>query len=113
MVKKGISSLAELSSAIRQVQLLKAKVKELTGRSGRQCLVLSIVGGQPGLSQTGIVNLTDIDRSTLADIVRRLCKEGLLERKRTQKDERAYAVKLTAAGSKELARIVSLVGSHK
>ena len=41
---------------------------------------------------------TGIDRSTLADIVRRMLKKGLLQRRRTKDDARAYAVKLTDEG---------------
>jgi DNA-binding MarR family transcriptional regulator len=39
-----------------------------------------------------------VDRSTLADIVRRMLKKGLLQRRRTKDDARAYAVKLTDEG---------------
>ncbi|MFZ1102753.1 MAG: helix-turn-helix domain-containing protein, partial [Hyphomicrobiaceae bacterium] len=41
------------------------------------------------------MNRTGIDRSTLADIVRRLTRKGLLQRCRTNEDARAYAVRLT------------------
>ena len=45
-----------------------------------------------------MVEKTGIDRSTLADIVRRMLKKGLLQRRRTREDARAYAVKLTEQG---------------
>jgi DNA-binding MarR family transcriptional regulator len=48
------------------------------------------------------VDKTGIDRSTLADIVRRLLKKGLLQRRRTKDDARAYAVKLTDEGARVL-----------
>ena len=51
-----------------------------------------------GLSQTDLVERTGVDRSTLADIVRRMLKKGLLQRRRTKDDARAYAVKLTEEG---------------
>ena len=38
----------------------------------------------------------------MADIVLRLIKRGLVSRKRTKHDARAYAVKLTADGSRVL-----------
>jgi DNA-binding MarR family transcriptional regulator len=71
----------------------------------RQLAVLTTVGENEGLSQTGIVERTGIDRSTLADIVRRLSKKGLLQRRRTKDDARAYAVKLTDDGEKLLRRV--------
>jgi MarR family transcriptional regulator, temperature-dependent positive regulator of motility len=64
----------------------------------RQISVLATIERNEGLSQTGLVNLTAIDRSTLADIVRRLQRKGLVQRRRTKEDARAYAVKLTEEG---------------
>ena len=60
------------------------------------------VASDEGASQTKLVNATGIDRSTLADIVRRLCRKGFLRRKRTREDARAYAVKLTDQGQRTL-----------
>lgn len=64
----------------------------------RQYAVLVTVSQNEGLSQTHLVDKTGIDRSTLADIVRRMLKKGLLQRRRTREDARAYAVKLSDEG---------------
>ena len=64
----------------------------------RQYAVLVAVSQNEGLSQTNLVEKTGVDRSTLADIVRRMLKKGLLQRRRTRDDARAYAVKLTEEG---------------
>lgn len=64
----------------------------------RQFAVLAAVSRNEGLSQTHLVHTTGIDRSTLADIVRRMLKKGLLQRRRTKDDARAYSVKLTEEG---------------
>jgi len=64
----------------------------------RQYAVLVAVSQNEGLSQTSLVEKTGVDRSTLADIVRRMLKKGLLQRRRTKDDARAYAVKLTDEG---------------
>jgi DNA-binding MarR family transcriptional regulator len=61
----------------------------------RQYAILASVAQNPDISQTGLVEQTGVDRSTLADIVRRLVKKGLLQRKRTRRDARMYAVRLT------------------
>ena len=71
--------------------------------TARQVQVLAAIEANAGASQTNIVNVTGIDRSTLADIVRRLSQRKLIERRRTKEDARAYAVKLTDAGRRELA----------
>ena len=73
-----------------------------TELTSRQAQVLAAIEANEGLSQTRIVADTGIDRSTLADIIRRLQKRGLIERRRTKDDARAYAVKLTAAGRREV-----------
>ena len=69
-----------------------------TDLTPRQFAVLVTVSQHEGLSQTDLVDHTGIDRSTLADIVRRMLKKGLLQRRRTKEDARAYAVKLTEEG---------------
>ena len=61
----------------------------------RQFAVISAVARDPNISQTGLVAATGIDRSTLADLVARLVKKGLLARRRCRHDARAYAIRLT------------------
>jgi DNA-binding MarR family transcriptional regulator len=68
----------------------------------RQYAVLVAVSLNEGVSQTLLVEKTGVDRSTLADIVRRMLKKGLLQRRRTKEDARAYSVKLTDEGWKVL-----------
>ncbi len=64
----------------------------------RQFAVLLVLQRLETASQTDIVNETGIDRSTLADIVKRLVNRGLIARRRSKSDARAYAVRLTATG---------------
>ena len=77
--------------------IFKAEMK-VDGLTPRQLAVLVTVGQNEGLSQTDIMDSTGIDRSTVAEVVRRLLKRGLLKRRRTKEDARAYAVKLTIEG---------------
>jgi DNA-binding MarR family transcriptional regulator len=72
------------------------------GLTPRQFAVLLTVSQNEGLSQTNLVERTGIDRSTLADIIRRMIKKGLLQRRRTKEDARAYAVRLTEEGNRVL-----------
>ncbi len=72
------------------------------GLTPRQFAVLLTVEQNEGLSQTDLVRLTGIDRSTLADMISRLLKRDLLARKRTESDQRANAVRITAIGRKAL-----------
>ena len=77
----------------------------------RQYAVLRILAAQKDVSQTDISDATGIDRSTLADIVRRLVGKKLVERKRTKNDARMYAVRLTDAGRQVLSGATSAARS--
>ena len=68
----------------------------------RQYAVLSTLGGSDGLSQTDLVHLTGIDRSTLADLVARMLTKGLLKRQRSTTDARANLVQLDDVGRRAL-----------
>ncbi len=66
--------------------------------TARQYAVITTVAQHEGLSQTDLVRLTGIDRSTLADVVQRLLKRGIIQREKTTQDGRTYAVRLSSAG---------------
>ena len=68
----------------------------------RQFAVLEAVSQADGLNQSAIVAATGIDRSSTADLVRRMVSMGLLQRRRTKRDARSYAVRLTREGRKAL-----------
>lgn len=92
----------------QEMQRYTAKVEEALapledGLTRAQVQVLDAVKSHPLANQTQLVAVTGIDRSTLADIVRRLVGKQLLSRKRTKEDARAYAVKLTPDGTAALA----------
>jgi DNA-binding MarR family transcriptional regulator len=73
--------------------------KELTKQ---QFTVLAALENNEGASQTALVEITGIDRSTLAEMVRRMLEKGLLSRERTEEDQRANAVAISPAGRKAL-----------
>jgi DNA-binding MarR family transcriptional regulator len=68
--------------------------------TARQYLILRAVSKNDGLSQTAIVESTGIDRSTVAEMTGRLLHKGLIRRRRSSGDARAYSVRLTDAGRK-------------
>lgn len=69
----------------------------------RQYAVLKALDGTEGLSQTDLVRLTGIDRSTLADLVARMLTKGLLKRERSATDARANLVRIDDGGITALA----------
>lgn len=74
------------------------------GLTPRLFEVLKAVAAAGGLSQTEIMAATGIDRSSIASLVARLVRMGLLTRRRRQSDNRAYAVHMTADGDLVLRR---------
>jgi DNA-binding MarR family transcriptional regulator len=87
----------------------------------RQFAVLAAAQERDGATQADLVRITGIDRSTLADMARRMIDKGLLERERSTLDARANAVRLTDAGRSALgeagprmvaadARLLKLIG---
>jgi len=68
----------------------------------QQFTVLAALEHNDGVSQTALVEMTGIDRSTLAEMARRMVERGLLSRERTEEDQRANAVAISASGRKAL-----------
>jgi DNA-binding MarR family transcriptional regulator len=68
----------------------------------RQYVVLAMLEFRADTSQTDIVRTTGIDRSTVADLVKRMVAAGYVRRKRSKADARAYVVRLTDAGREML-----------
>lgn len=81
-------------------QALDVYVEEVGsgGLTQRQYAVLAAVEAREGLTQTELVRITGIDRSTLADMVQRMLAKGLLARERSAEDARANAVRLSDEG---------------
>ena len=72
------------------------------GLSPRQFEVLKAVARADGLNQTAIMVTTGIDRSSVSSLVARMVRTGLLQRRRTRRDSRTYAVRLTSKGRQAL-----------
>lgn len=108
-MKMSSASEAKQSSAVHLLHRAGQCADELfatqIGQSDltpRQFVVMRAVAASEEPSQTTLVEKTGIDRSTLADIVRRLVARGLMQRKRTRRDARMYAVRLTERGHQAL-----------
>ena len=63
----------------------------------RQFVVLATVAENEGINQMAIMAATGIDRSSVAELVQRLVKLRLVQRRRTRRDARAYSVRPTEA----------------
>jgi len=106
--KGGIAALEQSPSHLLHRALQRALdiYAEAFGEGGitqRQFAVLAAADEHAGATQADLVRITGIDRSTLADMARRMIGKGLLERERSNVDARANAVRLTDEGRQVLA----------
>jgi DNA-binding MarR family transcriptional regulator len=113
-----------LHRALQHGLELYAEEAGAKGVTQRQFAVLSAVSAEEGLSQTQLVRRTGIDRSTVAELVNRMTRQGLLVRSRTEADARTNSLSLTQDGvavlraTEPLAaradrRLLKLLGSKK
>ena len=72
----------------------------------RQKAALVVVFQHPGLTQNALAGHLFMDRNTVAEMVKRLCANGLLQRTSAQNDQRAYQLYLTPAGTDLLDRVL-------
>ncbi len=77
--------------------------------SSVQYAALTVLERSPGASQSDLGAELDLDRSTIADLVARMERHGLIERLAHPRDRRRYALRLTDAGSAEIRRLRPLV----
>jgi DNA-binding MarR family transcriptional regulator len=75
----------------------------------RQSVVLAAIAEQEGQSQTALVQATGVDRSTLAEMISRMEKRGLVRRVADKDDGRAKSVSLTDAGREALAEALPVM----
>jgi MarR family transcriptional regulator, temperature-dependent positive regulator of motility len=78
--------------------------------TARQYVVLVAAAHKDGSSQQDIIDRTGIDRSTVSQVVQTMIRKGLLKRRRTREDARAYAITLTPYGQDTLKASEPIVG---
>jgi DNA-binding MarR family transcriptional regulator len=78
--------------------------------TARQYVVLVAAAHKDGSSQQDIIDRTGIDRSTVSQVVQTMIRKGLLKRRRTREDARAYAITVTPYGRDVLKASEPIVG---
>ena len=110
-----MTAYSDLSAVARVNQIASEIWAETAAAAGfhdltlRQAILLHAIGLNPEMSQTQLVEATSIDRSRLADIVKRLINRGLIQRSRLDHDARAYAVLLTDTGEDLVKRLTPVI----
>lgn len=72
----------------------------------RQKAALIVVSQHPGLTQNTLASHLCMDRNTVAEMVKRLCANGLLIRTSAKTDQRAYQLYLGSEGADLLERVL-------
>lgn len=75
--------------------------------------ILTIIGANEGINQTALSEASGRDKSTLTVTLRYLLAKGLIERVRTERDRRNYAIRLTDAGRQHLAELTACAAQHE
>lgn len=63
-----------------------------------QASILLVIAFQPGIDQQSLAHVVALDKATTGNVVSRLVRQGLVERKVSATDKRAKALVLTRAG---------------
>ena len=75
--------------------------------------VLSLIGANPGLTQSALARAVGIERSTMVAVIDSLQARGLVERRPSPVDRRSNALILTDAGRALLDKLIPLVRGHE
>ncbi len=70
--------------------------------SSVQFTSLSVLSRRPGISQADLGAELDLDRSTIADLIERMVRNGLVSREQSTEDRRRKVLHLTDAGERTL-----------
>ena len=76
------------------------------GVTPRQKAALVLLYQEPGLSQNSLAERLAMDRNTVAEMVRRMHGGGLIERRPSPTDARAYQLYVAPAGLELLCRVM-------
>lgn len=74
--------------------------------------VLAVLGERPGCTMNQLADYATIDRTTLTRTLDQMVADGLIERISGAQDRRNVHLRLTAAGSRKLKRVLPIVLPH-
>ena len=88
------------------------EVEDVDLRPGRFA-TLTLIGCNPGISQTALSRANGRDKSTLTPVLDDLVRRGLVHRVRTPADRRTYQLTLTLSGARMLQRLTDGARRHE
>jgi DNA-binding MarR family transcriptional regulator len=93
-------------------QAFSRLASEIGTRPGRFA-TLMLIGRNQGISQTALSRANGRDKSSLTPVLNDLARRGLVIRRRTRADQRAYRLSLTPAGRRLLAALTQCASAHE
>jgi len=96
-------------AAFQAFSQLSREIGEKPGRFA----TLTLIGRNPGISQTELSQANGRDKSSLTPVVEDLVRRGLVKRIRLAHDRRAYRLNLTPAGRRVLASLNACAKRHE
>jgi DNA-binding MarR family transcriptional regulator len=93
-------------------QAFARRSKDIGLRPGRFA-TLTLIGQNPGISQTALSRANARDKSTLTPLIADLVRKRLVRRVREVTDRRSYGLTLTPAGEKMLAQLTECARQHE
>lgn len=100
----ALSVLEEFRVIFKSVRRHFHWVESQTGVSGAQLWVLAQVSNEPGIRVTELARALAIHQSTASNLVERLESTKLIERRRSDEDQRVVRLHLTPAGKRLVKR---------
>jgi len=86
--------------------------QEIGVRPGRFA-TLTLIGKNPGISQTALSRANSRDKSTLTPLLADLVRRGLVRRTRMRNDRRTYRLTLTHEGERLLEQLTMCARAHE
>src|SRR5262245_9022098 len=86
--------------------------KEIGVKPGRFA-TLTLIGHNPGISQTALSRANGRDKSTLTPLLTDLVRRGLVRRTQTLGDRRSYQLTLTRTGARLLDQLTECAREHE
>ena len=98
-------------SQILIFQHFAATVGKMGITPGQQGLLV-LISCNPGISQIALAKAVGVERSTLGEVIGYLEEKGWVERHPSRQDRRSYALYLSDAGKRFIAKSNALVHQH-
>ena len=83
------------------------------GESPGRFATLTLIGQNPGISQSTLGRASGRDKSSMTPVLEDLVRRGLVERKRVHADRRTYRLNVTSAGKKTLTQLTRCARRHE